>query len=238
MGSGLPVRRFDALRDSLRCGPPRRPKPCGDPPCAFVLLQRHPPEPRRVPRARGRARRTRLPLLGFFGPTTHSRSVSRDDRGSRRDPRPRAGFGYPLRGARHWTSRRAKRRSVPGLLPSGLVPRGRRELLSESLPSWRCPPARRTVRCTREPSRLQGLALATDPYRRRSLGDRPSLPSWGSPPQSSPHPSGHCALVARPPLPPQARADVPARQGLRVLRNGWIGASVSGRPALSGFFTS
>jgi hypothetical protein len=108
-----------------------------------------------------------------------------DDRGSRRDPRPRAGFGYPLRGAPHSTSRRAKRRSVLGLLPSGLVLRGRRELLSESLPSWRCRSARRTVWCTRGLGRLQGLALATDPYRRRSLGDRPSLPSWGSPPQSS-----------------------------------------------------
>lgn len=46
-----------------------------------------------------------------------------------------------------------------------------------------------------------------------------------TPSEPSPHPSGRVALVARPPLPPRIRADVPARQGPRVSRSGWIGVA-------------
>lgn len=151
---GVARRCEDALRDALGrtwvpaspcgvstpCGPgaPRpsaRPKPRGDPPCAFAPLQRHPAKPRKVPRARGRACRTLLPLLGSCGPTTHSRCADLHGRGSRHDPRPRAGFGYPLRGTGRRACRRAKRRSVLGLHPPGLVPRG-----GASPSRGRCPP--------------------------------------------------------------------------------------------------
>lgn len=73
--------------------------------------------------------------------------------------------------------------------------------------------------CTRERGRLQGLALATDPYCRRSLGDRPSLPSWGFPPQSHPIRPGTALWSRGLPSHPSRRADVPARQGLKVSRN-------------------
>jgi hypothetical protein len=225
MGSGPPVRRFDALRACVRCGPP-----CGRSRAATLPALALPCRGVRRSPARSRA-----PVGAPRGPCTHSwgyaalrRSLGgtmRDGRGSRRDPRPRAGFGYPLRGTHRPTSRRAKRRSVHGLLPSGLVPRARRELLSESLPSWRCRPARRTVRCTRERGRLQGLALGTDPNCHRSLGDRSSLPSWGSPPQSYvPIRSGTALWSRGLPSHPVSRADVPARRGLRVSRIGWIGS--------------
>jgi hypothetical protein len=170
--------------------PAVRPKPRGDPPALSLPFKGRHPSPAR----------SRAPVGAHGGPCSLSWASStlrrtlgrgkRDDRGSRRDPRPRAGFGYPLRGTPPTTSRRAKRRSVLGLHPPGLVPRARRELLSESLPSWRYRPARRTVRCARGRGRLQGLALATGPYRHRSLGDRPSLPSWVLPPQRRSNRSG------------------------------------------------
>jgi len=204
--------------------PASRPKSRGDPPALSLPC-------RGIHRS---SARSRAPVGTLGGPCSLSWASAalrhnlgramRDDRGSRRNPQPRAGFGYPLRGVHHSPSRRAKRRSVHGLLPSGLLPRARRELLSESLPSWRYRPARRTVRCTRERGRLQGLALGTDPNRRRSLGDRPSLPSWASPPQSYiPTRSGTALWSRGLPSHPVSRADVPARQGLRVSRSGWIG---------------
>jgi hypothetical protein len=164
MGSGPPVRRFNARRACVRCGPPRDRSRVATLPVLSFLFRGVRPSPAR----------SRRPVGRLVGPCSLSWAsaalrhtlgpVARDDRGSRRDPRPRSGFGYPLRGAHHLPSRRAKRRSVLGLHPSGLLPRARRELLSESLPSWRCQPACRTVRCTRERGRLQGLALGTDPY--------------------------------------------------------------------------
>lgn len=224
MGSGPPVRRFNARRACVRCGPPRDRSRVATLPVLSLSF-------RGVRRSPARSRR---PVGQLVGPCSLSWAstalrhnlgpVARDDRGSRRDPRPRTGFGYPLHGAHHLPSRRAKRRSVLGLLPSGLLPRARRELLSESLPSWRYRPARHTVRCRRERGHLQGLALGTDPYWHRSLGDRPSLPSWAYPPQSNfPIRSGTALWSRGLPSHLVTRADVPARRGLRVSRSGWIG---------------
>lgn len=123
--------------------------------------------------------------------------------------------------ARHSSARLPARETPerPWASPSRACSPWRRELLSESLPSWRCRPTRRTMKCTRETGRLQGLALATDPYCRRSLGDRPSLPSWGSPPQSHAHRPGTALWSRGLPSHPSRRADVPARQGPKVSRN-------------------
>lgn len=220
--------------------PPMRPKPHGGPSYAFALLQRHPSQTRTVPPTRRPARRTALPLLGFsalrhtLGRPVHA------DRGSIRGPGgPCARFGYLPHDLHRPSYRRAKRRSVLGLPPTGLLPRVRRELLSESLPSWRCRPLRRTVGCTQERDRLQGLALDTGPYRHRSLGDRPSLPSWGSPPQSLLPIRPGASLWSRG-LPFHPASELTSQLG-RVLGSREADGSawpVSGLPALSGFVTS
>jgi hypothetical protein len=75
--------------------------------------------------------------------------------------RSRAEVWLPPARPHHRPSRRAKRRSVHGLPPSGLPPRARRCPLSGALPSCRCRPSRRTVRCTRGRGRLQGFVLGT-----------------------------------------------------------------------------
>jgi hypothetical protein len=67
------------------------------------------------------------------------------------------------------SSRRAKRRSVHGLPPSGRPPRARWYPLSGALPSCRCRPSRRTVRCTRGRGRLQGFVLGTGSFGHRPL---------------------------------------------------------------------
>lgn len=140
-------------------------------------------------------------------------------------PRPAATSGVWLPPSRPspTSSRRAKRRSVPGLPPSG------RSLRAAAAPSgvaalWALPaPApHRVVRAgTRSPS---GPCSRRGSVRSPPLAGRPSGPSWGSPLQSVlPTPSWPALWVARPPLLPQARAVVTARWGSRVLRNGWSG---------------
>jgi len=69
-----------------------------------------------------------------------------------------------------------------------------------------------------------GLCSRHGLVRSPTLAGRPVDALLGlPPPEPSPHPSGRSALVARPPLTPPSRADVPARQGHRVLRSEWIG---------------
>jgi hypothetical protein len=82
---------------------------------------------------------------------------------------PRAEVWLPPARPLHRPSRRAKRRSVHGLCPSGLPPRARRCPLSGALPSCRCRPSRRTVRCTRGRGRLQGFVLGTGSFGHRPL---------------------------------------------------------------------
>jgi len=219
--------------------PLRRPKPSEGPPCACVPLQRHPSQPRTVPPTRGSARRTVLPFLGF-GALRHTLGIpARADRGSTRDPPVACEVWLPPARPLRDPYRRAKRRSVHGLPPTGRSPRERRRLLSELLPSWRYRRPRRTVRCTRTRGQLQGLLLVTGSFGRRSLAGPAVDALLGfSPPEHSLPPSGRSALVARPPLAPRSEANVPAWQGLRVLRSGRIGWSVSGLPALMGFVTS
>jgi len=217
MGSGQPVRRFDALRawctTAVRAAEAaRRPS----------LRFRSPPEASsRAPQGPARPW-ARLPdpasSPGLLRPYD-TFSVRRPAR-PWLPPRPSTACGVWLPPARHSSARLPARETPerPWASPSRACSPWRRELLSESLPSWRCRPARRTMTCTREHGRLQGLALATDPYRRRSLGDRPSLPSWASPPQSHPTRPGTALWSRGLPSHPSRRADVPARQGLKVSR--------------------
>jgi len=83
--------------------------------------------------------------------------------------RPRTEVWLPPARPLHRPSRRAKRRSVHGLSPSGLPPRARRCPLSGVLPSCRCRSSRRTVRCTRGRGRLQGFVLGTGSFGHRPL---------------------------------------------------------------------
>lgn len=83
--------------------------------------------------------------------------------------RPRTEVWLPPARPLHRPSRRAKRRSVHGLSPSGLPPRARRCPLSGALPSCRYRPSRRTVRCTRGRGRLQGFVLGTGSFGHRPL---------------------------------------------------------------------
>ena len=136
------------------------------------------------------------------------------------------------------SSRRAKRRSVHGLHPSGLSLRARRCLLSEALPSWRCRSPRRTVRCTQERDRLQGVALGTGPFGRRSLriGRRGPL---GVPPSRAFSPSVRAQRFGSRGLPSHPGHELTSQLGgvtgsCEAERSAW---SVSGLPALVGFFT-
>lgn len=116
-------------------------------------------------------------------------AMERDDRGS--NPRPsrsRLEVWLPPARPLHRPSRRAKRRSVHGLYPSGRSPRARWCPLSGALPSCRCRPSRRTVRCTRGRGRLQGFVLGTGSCSHRPLrADRRCPP--GVPPSRAFSPS-------------------------------------------------
>ena len=151
---------------------------------------------------------------------------------------PRARFGYLLRGVHHWSYRRAKRRSVPGLRPSRRSPR--RE---------RCPsrgPYPPDVAGDSTPRGEQRRAVAY-----RVLFPRPSpcchTGSRGnpavdaflgfSPPELSFHPPGLSLVVTMPALSPLGGLTSPPTWtlGLRVSDGSvW---SVSGLPALLGFCT-
>ena len=97
-------------------------------------------------------------------------AMKRDDRGSTRGPAGRVPEVWlPPARPLHRPSRRAKRRSVHGLIPSGRSPRARWCPLSGALPSCRCRSSRRTVRCTRGRGRLQGFFLGTGSFRHRPL---------------------------------------------------------------------
>jgi len=153
--------------------------------------------------------------------------------------RPRTEVWLPPARPLHRPSRRAKRRSVHGLSPSGLPPRARRCPLSGALPSCRCQPSRRTVRCTRGRGRLQGFVLGTGSFGHRPLRAGPSMPSWGSPLQSLLPIRPGAALWSRglPSHPPHGLTSQPGRVTGSCEANGsaW---SVSGLPALLGFVTS
>jgi hypothetical protein len=135
-----PARRFDAqrvivLRAVRQAEAGRRPpmrfrassETC---PCSPA------PQRRAASRSRRPARPAMLPLLGFRA-LRHSPGPADPHEGdeSLRRRVPRAGFGYPHRDVHHRSSRRAKRRSVHGLHPSGCSPRARAVLLSEPMPS-------------------------------------------------------------------------------------------------------
>lgn len=125
MGSVPPLRRFNALEACLRCDLLRDPRVRQGPFRAFVPLQRRSPQPRPVPPVREPARRTEQPLLGFCCPTTQSESVGVADRGSTRDPMAACGVWLPPARPVPTSYRRAKRRSIHGLPPSGPSPRAR-----------------------------------------------------------------------------------------------------------------
>jgi hypothetical protein len=223
MGSTPPVRRFNAHRACVRYGLSHgrsRARALPALSCPFRGVRRSPV-------------RSRRPVGRLVGPHNHSWAFfalrhslgarARDDRGSTRDPPAACGGLATSCATSPSSSRRAKRRSVHGLHPSGHSLRARRCPLSGALPSWRCRPPRRTVRCTRERGRLQGLVLGTGPFVTDPCGPAVGALLGFPPPERSLHPSGHSALIARPPLAPPSRADVPARRSHRVLRSGWIG---------------
>lgn len=165
-------------------------------------------------------------------------AMKRDDRGSNRGPAGRVEVWLPPARPLHRPSRRAKRRSVHGLSPSGRSPRARWCPLSGALPSCRYRPARRTVKCTRGRDRLQGFVLGTGSFGHRPLRAGPSRPSWGSPLQS--------LLPIRPGTALWSRG-LPSHptHGLTSQPGGVTGSceadgsawSVSGLPALLGFVT-
>jgi hypothetical protein len=191
-------------------------------PCPFRGIHRSPARSRRpVGRHGGPC------FLSWAFPPYDAISVRRPgfDRGTTRDPRPRAGFGYPLRG------------------PSATVPTGAHGagaslgftlqgvLLVPSRPPSRGPgpPGVAGTRAAPEDAREHSTDFrASIPTRMRSVADPTRGPAAAAflgfiPPERSPHPSGSRALVARPPLPPRLRVDVPTRGGHRVLRSGWSG---------------
>jgi hypothetical protein len=223
MGSTPPVRRFNAHRACVRCGLPHGRSR------AESLLRFRAPSEASVAAPCGPAD----PWVGSSDRTTSPGLSSPFDTISERRRvttavppaihRPRTEVWLPPARPHHRPSRRAKRRSVHGLHPSGRSLRARRCLLAEALPSWRCRPPRRTVRCTRGRSRLQGLVLGTGPFVTGPCGLAVGALLGFPPPERSLHPSGHSALIARPPLAPHSRADVPARRSHRVSRSGWIG---------------
>lgn len=143
------------------------------------------PQPRTGPRGPW-GRRPMLPLLSFLA-LRHDLEAADPlpADGSLRRPVPRPGFGHPLRGVHHRPYRRAKRRSVPGLLPSrpdhvAAVP------LSRPLPSWRFrgrPPAEAGRRpCAPSgPSSRDGAGIRPARARPRSLPGIPPLQSLPSP---------------------------------------------------------
>jgi hypothetical protein len=200
MGSVRPARRFHAHRVHSR--PSLRPAEADrGPPCAFAPLQRSIfAAPHRTARPEGPASDASSPEL--LCPTALSKSggpVGLDGR-SLRHPVPRPGFGYPHRGLHHHSSRRTRRRSTLGLLPSrpdrvAAVP------LSGPLPSWRFRGA---------PTRRSGLT-STCAFRasfsRRSresdrLGPDPRTSLGFTPPEPSLPSSGHSLSVAMPALAP------------------------------------
>jgi hypothetical protein len=135
-----PARRFDALRvvvlrtvhlAEARRRPPMRFRASSETcPCS--------PAPQR--RTTGRSRGRPVPrccLSWAFMPhdTVPDRQTRLKGGGTNRHRVPRARFGYPLRDVHHRSSRRAKRRSVPGLCPTRRSPRARVVPFSGSLPS-------------------------------------------------------------------------------------------------------
>jgi len=214
------------------CG---RPKPFRGPPCAFAPLQRSiRAAPHRTLRPVGSSPDASSPELSC--PTARSRGGGsvrvRRVVPLRHVPRPR--FGHLHRGVHHRPSRRAKRRSAHGLLPS------RPDLvaavsLSGPRPSWRFrgrPPAEAGQR-PRAPSGHRSRDGAGDrPVRahlRTSLG---FLPSRAFAPDVRAFAFGRDADPRT-----LRRVYVSSRLGLRALRNEGIGWSVSGLPALLGFRT-
>lgn len=150
--------------------------------------------------------------------------MKRDDRGSNRGP---AGRVRGLATSCATSSSPLPARETPerpwafpfrAFSPCAVVPpRGGPALLS--LPARA--PHREVHTRTRSAS---GLRSRHGFVRSPTLAGRPVDALLGfPPPEPSPHPSGRSALVARPPLAPHSRADVPARRGHRVLRSGWIG---------------
>ena len=183
MGPGPPPRRFDALGASCLPRPSAQRVAARRPSCAFAPLQRRPPQPRPLPSARAPTRHSGLSLLSFVCPATRSKVPAARKRGSTRAPRPRARFGYLLRGPSPRPCRRAKRRSVHGLLPSGrslraaAAPLGVAALLSLPAPA----PHPRVHAGARPAS---GPCSRHGSVRSPSLAGRPSVPSWPSPLQS------------------------------------------------------
>jgi len=223
MGSVRPLRRFDALEACLQPNLCRDPRISAGPSSALVPLQRRPSQPRPVPPTRGPARRTEQPLLGFLGPTTHSRLVGVGE--PRIHPRSRGrvrGLATPCATLTDvLPAREAPER--PWASTFRAFPPCAASLLSEELPSWRCRPARRTGGCTRERDRLQGFALGTGPFWHRPLRDGRRCPLGLSPSRAF-SPTVRAQRFDRAASPPTpAQADVPAWWGFRVLRSDWVG---------------
>jgi hypothetical protein len=180
-----PARRFDALQAHDRCAVLQLAPEAtlhGLP----LLFRARSPGPRAVP-AGCPAYGTTLPLLDSFCPTTLAgRMDPLTDSGSLRCRVPRPGFGYPLRGVHHPTSRRVEHAGAPmGFSLQGVpliassAPLGALALLT--LPTEPHPPGG-GMRSTGSPS---GLRSRDESVQHRNLERfRPSIPSWGSALQS------------------------------------------------------
>jgi hypothetical protein len=180
-----------------------------------------------------------LPLLGFRA-LRHNPGPADPHQGdgSLRHRVPRAGFGYPLRGVHHRSSRRARRRSVHGLHPSRPSPR------REGCPSrGPCPPdvaSRPTPRREQDGKWPPSGPRSRDEFVQSPESRRkPAVDAFlgFSPQERSPHPPGPPLVVTAPALSPSSgMTSLPAwTSGLRGSDgSAW---SVSGLPALLGFGT-
>jgi hypothetical protein len=239
MGSVGPARRFDAHRALTRTSLPTGFRRTAAP-LALSLLFRGPSQhPRTVPRARRRARRTMLPLLGFRA-LRHMRAggpVSARLPASRRAA---CGVWDPLRDLHRRPSRVLRRGASMGFALQGL-------LLGAVGPSREvpCPLGVHRVGSPRpHGERADAVAFrASIPPRARSAvpdpeGSGAPMPSWAFSLQSAHRPPVAAALCSR--RDPLARVGwdrrpvPPASQGLSV-RTTW--RTLSGPPALVGFVT-
>jgi len=237
MGSVRPARRFDALRALAGPGLPSRLSPDGGPPCAFAPLQRSiaaPPHRPADPKAR-MADDASSP--GLSCPTTHAGRRTRTRGASRLRGVPRPGFEPPSRRPPP-SLPRLSARSVLGLRPPRLSPRGDRDSLRSPMPSWRSP--RRFASPPGERADAAAYRASIPPQARSALpdpeGPGASMPSWAFSLQSAHPPALATALCSRgDPLARVGRVrrpDPPASQGLEA-RKTW--PPLSGRPALMGF---
>lgn len=239
IGSAWPVRRLDAHR-ALPPLPTGRPKSPEGPSYAFVPLQRYPSQSRTVPASPWASASDHASSPGLSCPTTHSRigGLAR----SRHHPRSPATCGVWLPPARP---------DEPPSLPARMAPERPWASPFKAFPSCRSgtpfgglallalsatvphPKVHTTARPTSGPRSLHERVPSPIPR-----GDRPSQPSWDSSLQSvlPIRPGPALWSRGRPSHPDCGLTSQPERVTGSCEADGaaW---SVSGLPALLGFFT-